>query len=141
MSLGWSKNSNIYSNFQAGVQKQLDERKAIVQKKAGRTDLNLTYLNSTTGWVKLSSGVDQLKVGEDGNEIRSSLDARENVLFGGAFNDATKKVRSGLDTSGKNKKSSYGFSEQYGFRPMAGITAAQIKTQDTFGAIKRATIE
>jgi len=141
MSLGWSKNSNIYSNFQDGVQKQLDERKRIVSKKTGRTDLDLTYLNSTTGWVKLSSGVDQLKVGKDGKEIRSNLDARENVLFGGSFNDSTKKVRSGLDTSGKNKKSSYGFSEQYGFRPMAGITAAQIKTQGTFGAIKRATIE
>lgn len=138
MSLGWSKNSSIYSNFQAGVQKQLDRRKTIVSKKTGRTDLDLTYLNSTTGWVKLSSGVDVKNQNTDGN---SNTLARENVLFGGSFNDRTKKGRIGLDTSGNNKNSSYGFSEQYGFRPMGGITAAKIKTQGTFGAVKRATIE
>lgn len=145
MSLGWSKDSNIYSNFQAGVQKQLDTRKAIVEKKVGRTDKELVYLNSTTGWVKLSSGVDKkIKIATESSGVidaTTTILARENVLFGGAFNDTTKKVRGGLDTSGKNINSSYGFSEQYGFRPMAGITAAKIKTQGTFGAIKRATIE
>ena len=60
MSLGWSDNSNIYSNITGSVQTQLEHRKDIVFKKTGRTDSDIQFLNTNTGWVKLSSGVKEI---------------------------------------------------------------------------------
>ena len=131
MSLGWSDKSNIYSNFSLELRTQLDARKEIVSTRVGRTDSQLQFLNSNTGWVKLSSGVKE-------KAKNSKLDAEENVLFGGVYNSKDKKAKDGI-FSGKN--SSYTFSKDLGFRPMAGILNADIKSQGTFGAIKKATIE
>jgi hypothetical protein len=127
MSLGWSKQSSIYSNVQSTVQTQLNTRKEIVNKSK-RTDSDLLFLNSNTGWVKLSSGVD---VANKDNTFQAS----QNILFGGTFNG---KVKQGF-TQGKD--SSYGHSRQYGFKPMAGITSVAIKTQGSFGTVKKATVE
>jgi hypothetical protein len=130
MSLGWSDKSNIYSNITGSVQLQFEARKNIVNNSTGRSDSQIQFLNSNTGWVKLSSGVKEKS--ED-----SKLKGEENVLFGGVF-DSNKGIKDGI-FSGKN--TSYTFSEQFGFRPMAGITNADIKTEGTFGAIKKATVE
>ena len=127
MSLGWSKQSSIYSNVQSTVQTQLNTRKEIVSKSK-RIDSDLLFLNSNTGWVKLSSGV------EVANKD-STFQASQNILFGGTFNGKTKQ---GF-TQGKD--SSYGHSRQYGFKPMAGITSVAIKTQGSFGTVKKATVE
>lgn len=131
MSIGWSDKSNIYSNFSLELRTQLDARKKIANTRVGRTDTELQFLNTNTGWVKLSSGVKE-------RAKNSKLDAEENVLFGGVFNKKESKIADGI-FSGKN--SSYTFSKDLGFRPMAGIINADIKTQGTFGAIKKATIE
>lgn len=130
MSLGWSDKSNIYSNISGSVQLQFEARKNIVNNSKGRSDSQIQFLNSNTGWVKLSSGVKEKS--ED-----SKLKGEENVLFGGVF-DNNKGIKDGI-FSGKN--TSYTFSEQFGFRPMAGIINAEITTQGTFGAIKKATVE
>ena len=74
MSLGWSKKSSIYSNVQSTVQTQLNTRKEIVSKSK-RSDSDLLFLNSNTGWVKLSSGVD---VANKDNTFQ----ANQNILFG-----------------------------------------------------------
>lgn len=146
MSLGWSDKSNIYSNITGSVQTQLEHRKDIVFKKTGRTDSDIQFLNTNTGWVKLSSGIKEIV--KD-----SKLKGEENVLFGGVFNNTPKlddKGRPIKDTkigiqkgifSKEPKNSSYTYSQNLGFRPMAGIINASIKNEGTFGAIKRATIE
>ena len=127
MSLGWSKKSSIYSNVQSTVQTQLNTRKEIVSKSK-RIDSDLLFLNSNTGWVKLSSGV------EVANKDRT-FQADQNILFGGTFNGKTKQGFT------QDKNSSYGHSEQYGFKPMTGITRVAIKTQGSFGTVKKATVE
>ena len=132
MSLGWSDNSNIYSNITGSVQTQLEHRKDIVFKKTGRTDSDIQFLNTNTGWVKLSSGIKEIV--ED-----SKLKGEENVLFGGVFNNTPKlddKGRPIKDSkigiqkgifSKEPKNSSYTYSQNLGFRPMPGIINASIK--------------
>ena len=149
MSLGWSTDSTIYSNVPIDVKTQLDARKAIVSKRdSKRTDSDLLFLNSRTSWVKLSSGVDQKdeKAPVTSEQLKQSILrgeravgttnklAKENILFGGTYNG---KLKQGFT---QDNNSSYGHSNQYGFKPMAGITNVAIKTQGSFGTIKKATV-
>ena len=134
MSLGWSKKSTIYSNVAESVKTQLKTRKDLVNPNSNstyiRSDSDLLFLNSNTGWVKLSSGVDvEVQNGDISNT------ASENILFGGTYNGS---LKTGF---AQNSKSSYAHSEQYGFKPMAGITRVNIKSEGTFGAIKKASVE
>lgn len=129
MSLGWSTDSTIYSNIQESVKLQLEARKSIVSKRdTKRNNSDLLFLNSNTGWVKLSSGVEVV------NGETKDL-ASQNILFGGTFNG---KVKQGFT---QEENSSYGHSNQFGFKPMAGITRVAIKTQGSFGTIKKATVD
>ena len=129
MSLGWSTDSTIYSNIQESVKLQLEARKSIVSKRdTNRSNSDLLFLNSNTGWVKLSSGVEVV------NGETKDL-ASQNILFGGTFNG---KVKQGFT---QKENSSYGHSNQFGFKPMAGITRVAIKTQGSFGTIKKATVD
>lgn len=130
MSLGWKIEGTIYSNFQEGVQKQLDDRKTIVQKTTGRTDQDLLFLTSNTSWARLSSGI--ISENKDDNYEPSDF-----ILFGGTQSKTTGN-KSGLNFEGKN--SSYNYSEQYGYRPMAGLNNIEVKTHGTFGAVKKAVV-
>ena len=58
MSLGWNSNSVIHTGLDPGVLKQLKLRGDTLKKAASRTTSDIVYLNSTTSWVKVSSGVD-----------------------------------------------------------------------------------
>jgi len=134
MSLGWSKESSIYCNIPYGVQRQLDARKATVTKTTRDND-DLLFLNSNTGWVKLSSGVEFSP--SSSVDFAESDKASNNILFNG-ITDKDGNNRQGFS---QNPQSSYELSEKFGYRPMAGITNAAIKTQGTFGAVKKATVE
>lgn len=127
MSIGWSKKSTIYSNVAESVETQLNTRKSIVEKRK-RTDSDLLFLNSNTGWVKLSSGADV-------SNTDNSNTASQNILFGGTYNGSLKQGFT------QDNNSSYSHSKRFGFRPMAGITRVSINSQGTFGAIKKATVE
>ena len=138
MSLGWSEESYIYSNITGSLQTQFDKRKAVVGK-LNRTQDDITYLNGNSSWVKVSSGVDELIKNPETGKLEPSEDlSQKNVLFGGVYNDKEKKIKGGIFAK---KDSGYTYSEQFGFRPMAGITAVNIKTHGTFGAVKKATVE
>ena len=102
-----------------GVINQLKIRSKILAKNA-RTDQDIMLLTSKTGWVKLSSGV---------NEGGSSKLAEEYVLIGG------QKGKTGTDTY-----TNYSGQEGKGFRPMPGITSVQIRSINRFGTLKEATI-
>jgi hypothetical protein len=96
---------------------QLHERSKVYSKEV-RTDRDIEYMNSRTGWVKLSSGV---------NVGTSDALARKYVLIGGT------KGRQGTDTYSL-------FQEGLGYRPMPGITDVQITSVNRFGLLKEATV-
>ena len=127
MSIGWSKKSTIYSNVAESVETQLNTRKSIVKKRK-RTDSDLLFLNSNTGWVKLSSGADV-------SNTDNSNTASQNILLGGTYNGSLKQGFT------HDKNSSYSHSKRFGFKPMAGITRVSINSQGTFGAIKKAKVD
>jgi putative chitinase len=104
--------------FDKEVLNQLNLRSDIFSKKEGRTDQNIEYLNSKTGWVKLTSSV---------NAGGSSALASKYVFIGGT------KGRFGDNTYSN-------FSTGLGFRPMPGITGVQIRAINRFGVLKEATI-
>jgi hypothetical protein len=104
--------------FDKKVLNQLNLRSDIFSKKEGRTDRNIEYLNSKTGWVKLTSSV---------NAGGSSALANKYVFIGG--------------TKGRFGDKTYSnFSTGLGFRPMPGITGVQIRAINRFGVLKEATI-
>lgn len=128
MSISWKPTSVIHTPISAEVLNQIRVRSNILNKKNNRTDSDLIYLNASTGWIKVSSGVD---IEGEGSDF-----AKSNVLFGGTL-DIDKGKRGGILTD----YSSYEFSEQYGYRPMAGITNFTVENLDTFGAVKQGSIE
>jgi hypothetical protein len=88
--------------------------------ESGRTNEDLQYLNSKTGWVKFTSGV---------NIQGSSKWAKEYILIGGTINRFGDEAYSTFD--GRTGK---------GFRPMPGITNVQIRSVGQFGTLKEATV-
>lgn len=136
MSISWKPTQTINTPLSKEVIQQFDTRREILSKKNSITDEELKFLHSNTGWIKVSSGVDEL-IKEDSDQQPSinSL-AKKNILFGGAF-DADKGIKQGI----LSDNSSYNFSEQYGYRPMAGIKSFSIVNLDTHGAIRKATID
>lgn len=104
--------------FDKDVLNQLEVRSAIFSKKENRTDTNIEYLNSRTGWVKLTSSVDV----NGGSEL-----AQKYIFIGGT------KGRFGTNTYSN-------FTEGLGFRPMPGITGVQIRAINRFGVLKESTI-
>jgi hypothetical protein len=106
--------------FNIGVRSQLDIRNNKYSKLSGRTNDDLRYLTSKTGWVKLTSGVD---IG------KSEAKAKEYVLIGGTINRFGDAAYSTY--TGKGGK---------GFRPMPGITGMQLRTTGQIGVFKEATV-
>ena len=105
--------------FSDEVISQIALRSKIVAKGT-RTNDDLIYLTSKTGWVKFTSGVD---VGG------SSALAKKYILVGGV------KGRTGADTY-----SNFTGDDGKGFRPMPGITGVTINSVGQFGQLKQATV-
>jgi hypothetical protein len=105
--------------FSGGVIEQLNNRSKVYSSPT-RTDKDLQYLASRTGWAKLTSGV---------NVGGSSALAKANILVGGV------KGRFGTNTYDNAAGA-----EGIGFRPMPGITGVTIKSLNRFGVLKEATI-
>lgn len=96
---------------------QLNQRSNVYSKEF-RSDKDIEYMNSRTGWVKLSSGVN---VG-DSDEL-----AKKYILIGGT------QGRQGLNTYDT-------YAEGLGYRPMPGITEVQVTSVNRFGLLKEAII-
>jgi len=101
----------------AAVRSQLAVRSKIMSK-GERTNEDLMYLTSKTGWAKLSSGV---------NVKGSNKLAKQYVLIAGQ--------------KGKHGSNSYSnYTDVMGFRPMPGITGVEVRSINRFGVLKEATI-
>ncbi len=96
---------------------QLNQRVKVYSKES-RTEKDIEYMNSRTGWVKLTSGV---------NVGKSDALARKYILIGGV------KGREGENTYSL-------FTQGLGYRPMPGISDVQISSVNRFGLLKETTI-
>ncbi len=106
-----------------------------------RTNEQLTFLNSRTGWVKMVSSVNVTQPGGirgiayTGDEL-----AKNFILFNGTTSTIS-GVRSGV-WNGLDSFDNFAYGlggTEFGLRPMPGITSAEIKTE-TRGSLKTATI-
>jgi len=128
-----------------GVINQLTARKNIISKRHTRTKDDILYLNSNTGWVKLSSSVNieiskVIKTGEviSPTEVPkySSELAKNNVLLGGTLYRG-KELQAGFNPdTGAYKKSNL-----YGERPMPGITSMTVSSKNQFGTLREGKVE
>jgi len=135
-----------------------------VNSLSHRDDDNLLYLANKTAWIRVVSSVNVTASDLDyfknllDPEIRSTLSditslAKNYILYGGtskylnpsqnsaqSLNPPNYQLRSGLSPDG-----SYGILgssevQNYGYRPMPGITDARIETQGRLGSVRMATI-
>jgi len=133
------------------VAAQIAARKKVIEKKIGRTNDDLLYLNSKTGWIKLQSSVNTLSVGEIA-KLRAGTDpatilgsnqlAGYNVLLGGLLRP-DRGLRQGIDTSGGyNQNAAYNNrKDSTGIRPMPGITSMTVKSKNTYGTLREAEVK
>jgi hypothetical protein len=141
----------IGSKISNEVVAQIEARKAIVSKQAGRTSDDLLYLNSKTGWIRLSSGVNTI-TDEEAALLReqkerktiqgSNVLAGTNILQGGLL-DPNRGLRQGISTSTSyNQDTAYNNrANTTGIRPMPGITGLSVASKNTLGTLREAEVE
>lgn len=129
MSLSYSANNIIGGPFDPGVERQLSVRKKVVENQNSRTPEDILYLNSNTGWVRVTSSVNAY---DKDLQKYSSDKAKIYQLVGGTLN-----ASEGFNP--QSEHSSYSQSEEYGYIPTPGITSFQVKSQGTFGTLRSAT--
>jgi hypothetical protein len=155
-----NKLSNIIgTKLPQWVIEQLDTR-SNQNTQNSRSNDNLIYLGNKTSWIRLISSVevgdenDQKyfnQISEDGagfalgkNFIQNSSSlAKKFVLYGGTskyLKDNSYGLRSGL-----GKDNAYGMLgdkeiQDFGYRPMPGITGVHIETQGRLGSLRVATV-
>jgi len=133
------------------VAAQIAARKSIISKKTGRTSDDLLYMNSKTGWIKLSSSVNtltpaqvaSLRAGTDPATINGDPTlAGYNILMGGVLRP-DRGLRQGIDTSGDyNENAAYNNRKaSTGIRPMPGITGMTVKSKNTYGTLREAEVK
>lgn len=148
----------VGSKISNEVVAQIEARKAIVGKQTGRTSDDLLYLNSKTGWVRLSSGVNtitdeeaELFVEQEGriNITGDNRLAGYNILQGGLLNP-NRTLRQGIDTepsttaqnlSSANQAAYRNRANSTGIRPMPGITGLSVQSKNTYGTLREAEVK
>lgn len=132
------------SPFQPFVKQQIEARKKLISKE-DRSTKDLLWLNNRNAWIRISSGADV----EDNNpyfiEVGDTL-SRKYILQAGLTDhskvidqdDNIFKLREGLNNNG-----AYGIggTQDFGYRPMPGLTGLSIKTGGKLGTLREATFE
>lgn len=138
MSLKYSPSSIVGGPLSTGVLNLLKSRQDILGKRLHRTDKELTYLNSNTGWVKMTSSVDTRI--ENGTDQKYTSDlAQRYVMLGGTLYENA--IRTGIFPDSKSARSSYELSPTLGYRPMPGINTFQVNSKNQFGTLRQAVLE
>jgi len=140
----------IGSPVTPSVANQITARQRVIQKKINKTPEDLIYLNSKTGWIKLSSSVNTLSPGQV-LQLRGGMDptkilgfntkAGTNILLGGLL-APDRGLRQGIDTTGAyNQNAAYNNrADNTGIRPMPGITSMNVKSKNTYGTLREAEV-
>lgn len=138
---------------------QINKRVDVLKKFSNRTNEDLFYLGSKTGWVRVisSANVDAwdpskatgynyiFEVDPSSNTGTASL-AQQYMLTGITWykqvDDVTEQIggRKGINYTGKDNTSFYNFDQLTGFRPVPGIVDFSIASKNTFGTIREATV-
>jgi hypothetical protein len=116
-----------------------------------RDNDNILYLANKSAWVRLVSSVDindyrdltYFKNIVGANVENETSLAKQYVLFGGTskyLNNNSYRLRSGLDYDGAYGMLGKGEVQQFGYKPMPGITNVTIETQGRLGSVRSATI-
>ena len=132
------------SPFQPFVKKQIEIRKNLVSQE-NRSPKDLLWLNNKSSWIRVSSGTDVADSNPYFTEVGNTL-SRKYILQAGltdhsdvaSTKDNSFKLRSGISSDG-----AYGIggTEDFGYRPMPGLTGLSIKTGGKLGTLREATIE
>ena len=115
----------------SNIRNTLTKRQSLMGK-TNRTIEELSFLNSNTSWVKLSSSV---------NIGGSSSIAQGNVLAGGTLFFGNPKSGVGAtSTNAYSLKNSDGSTNVLGIRAMPGITSVSVDNIGAYGSIRKATV-
>jgi len=108
------------------------------------SDLAYGFFFEKTPWIKLSSGVN-LANNADGRRVAQRLLsdptlvgdelAKRNVLF-----NLVEVVDENPRSKGLEDLPGYEFTDSYGIRPLPGITSMNLRTHNTFGSLRTATV-
>lgn len=129
MSISFKKEGVIGGPLDDEVVKQLNIRKEVISKRTQRSSEDIQYLNSNTGWVKVTSAVDIQS--DTDSQSYNSEQARLYQLVGG-----TAKATKGFSL---DENTSYSTSTEYGFVATPGITSFQVAAQGTYGTLRAAS--
>jgi len=141
----------IGSPVTPSVAEQITARQKVIQKKVGRTSEDLLYMNSKTGWIKLSSSVNTITLEEQAKLnvypgikgiLGDNTKAGTNILLGGVL-APDRGLRKGIDTTGVyNQNAAYNNRmDSTGIRPMPGITSMNVKSKNTYGTLREAEVK
>lgn len=124
MSINYDPTSIIKNEVSDEVIKQLSVRKNVVSKRVGRTTDDILFLNSNTGFFRISSAVNWRNAESD-NEYSNKV-AKENILFAGLskLEEGKIKLRGGLNDT---KLSGYKQSDTFGIKPRPGVGSIDIE--------------
>ena len=123
MSINYDPTSIIKNEVSDEVIKQLSVRKNVVSKRVGRTTDDILFLNSSTGFFRISSAVNWRNAESD--DEYSNKVAKENILFAGLskFEEGKIKLRGGLNDT---ELSGYKQSDTFGIKPRPGVGSIDI---------------
>ena len=147
-----NKISNIIgAQIPSWVLKQLETRSRKNASDSRDTD-NILFVANKTAWIRLVSSIDiqseedlnyfKRLVGEEYISNSTSL-AKNFVLFGGTSKYLDKnsyQLRSGLGRDGAYGMLGDKEIQDFGYKPMPGITSVTIDTQGKLGSVRAATI-
>ena len=147
-----NKISNIIgAQIPSWVLKQLETRSRKNASDSRDTD-NVLFIANKTAWIRLVSSIDvqseedlnyfKRLVGEEYISNSTSL-AKNFVLFGGTSKYLDKnsyQLRSGLGRDGAYGMLGDKEIQDFGYKPMPGITSVTIDTQGRLGSVRAATI-
>lgn len=124
--------------FQPFVKKQIELRKNLISKE-NRTTQDLLWLNNKNAWIRVSSGTDVDNSNPYFKEVGSAL-SKKYILQAGLTDHSGNSfdLREGL---GDNGAYGIGSIQDFGYKPMPGLTGLSIKTGGKLGTLREATIE
>ena len=127
-----SKSEALGSPISKDVANQYRLRKDIISSRSGRTDNELVFINSQTGWVRLTSGIN---VYDSDKRASTNELAKKYVLTGGLISDG--KLTGGI----LNENSGYTKDANLGFRPKPGITSFTVQPKQLYGTLRDSSVE
>jgi len=137
----------IGESIDEGVANQIARREAVYGRENDRTDSDLRYLSSREGWVRVISFVKDERTqdiskalvlgGAPGRYSDTPISPEDTTVYGAR--ERGYYTPGGIDFSG-NTGRFYNFSESTGVRPMPGLTSFSVKSKNTYGTLREATI-